>query len=1048
MKRLRRDESPSQDHITAAESGAGALLSAALSRRSLHLGSSTAALSAATHIPALLEPPSDLANENALAGSPQRPASSFCCRSCAAAKICAACAEECHSGHVVELALRASLEEGCDCSAGAHCFNLPPGRGVDGSSRGFLTGLMQCLFVLGMPFVHAPARCERLLSEGADVDGCVLLHRLVRGLRGAGEATRDGAAALPPLPHLAGIAALLALSPFWRLSKIGSQSRVSIAPRHPRADLVLAAAAAHVHGALTADPRAPRAVLGGGAPHRPRTLSEAASWLQSRFLGTLALDRVVEPAALLWAAVLLERPPSGVDIFRSLPRFCAEIYANLGRAQSNVPGSVASTGEWCQWAFDVMSPTPTAAARGPTGVQTGAPDSGPGRKDGELTARAEKTVPTAGTAMQVPLRQWVAVAPARGLLTSGGAVAEFSRRQQQQTAWGFDGGFAVPGIAQGYGNAGSPASDELRPATAMMGAASVGDTAVCTGVPATRGDADSGSSPAAIVQSTSRTVGRGVEDELENYEAPPAAVAGRWPGAGEAECTGTAGSASGGGGPATAAAAQAGAARARADAPAAQPQAASALSAQLLLRVSDSAESRPGPGADSAPGRRRRDSVSDSADSELAVSPSLPDSEAARARLCQCRLPTPGPAASPLRPLAMAVPVTTSTTVRSLDELEAWTAEHLYGPLRPGAIALRVYAASAPEVDPGHAGAFYHVPRKIVHHIALACAGGGSSAAPATTTVVIDVAAMLEQRLPHQPDAVELELRRGRIGQLLGPVLLDPAVLKVLHAGSEAVAWLQSSLGLFLCHVLDTHVALDEAAAREDLLAASPQPARLAPPPQGAAANLLAVKVSVADLRRLEYSACLAVDTVAPAAAAAGARDGPAAPSALTDAVRRLCDLPSALRLAGLAQPGGAAAQAAAAMAAEAEGLLALASLTAAAHGIDDPHLARRVAVAPAEEQDPALPPPLAAYGTRLRAGRAGANERAGATWPSVMLRSELESLRAPPFDDYHGATRSAEGAGGGDGPLLSAVPLWYARCPSCGRGGHRTEACPGGGHS
>lgn len=311
--------------------------SAALCWRQL-LGADS--VDAATRLPEFLLSPSISVTEDGSCAGPTLCAAavrdSFTCHSCAALHVCSACIDMCHNGHVVERSREDAPTrwEGCECGSGARCLLVPTGRAsvlLKGCDRGLLSSLVQCVFVLGMPNVIGASRdyYERLFGEASNADGFIQLHRLLRALQQCDELT----GALPPLPNLANTAGLLSLSPFFRVFKLGSRSRVGFAPRHPRADIVISAAARHVHGALQQIGTLPPALV-----------------LQTRFIGTLALDRVIEPVALLWASGLIARPATLSLAMAAglLARFCTTACAPVsGNRQADASARNHSDVQWC-----------------------------------------------------------------------------------------------------------------------------------------------------------------------------------------------------------------------------------------------------------------------------------------------------------------------------------------------------------------------------------------------------------------------------------------------------------------------------------------------------------------------------------------------------------------------------------------------------------------------------------------------------------------------------------------------------------------------------
>jgi ribonuclease D len=67
------------------------------------------------------------------------------------------------------------------------------------------------------------------------------------------------------------------------------------------------------------------------------------------------------------------------------------------------------------------------------------------------------------------------------------------------------------------------------------------------------------------------------------------------------------------------------------------------------------------------------------------------------------------------------------------------------------------------------------------------------------------------QPLPHHPTGavdylVDALALHDSLGQLLGPLLADPRVLKVMHGCANDISWLQQ-LGCYLVNVFDTEKA-------------------------------------------------------------------------------------------------------------------------------------------------------------------------------------------------------------------------------------------------
>ena len=376
------------------------------------------------------------------------------------------------------------------------------------------------------------------------------------------------------------------------------------------------------------------------------------------------------------------------------------------------------------------------------------------------------------------------------------------------------------------------------------------------------------------------------------------------------------------------------------------------------------------------------------------------------------------------------VPATT-TVINTVEDLESWAAAHLSSDPCPLVISLRVRTEDSTAADseiaapPGPVG--FRVSRKDITHVALSCAG----LTPADTkTAVLDVRAMVG--VDGGDGCAD---RRARVGRALAPALANPSVLKVTHAGVETVMWLAATLGVYLCHALDTHIALDEA------VAAAASASSAAPPPP---AVLYIGSVTAAELRALEYSDCLAVQALT---RGDGLGD-------LAGEVRRLRNLPEALRFAGLSTQNTSNddAQLHGVMAAEAEALLQLAALSATAAGVRVAGLSSDdVARAATSDEGATVPQALIACRTALRAASNITSQTtttpalpaawSRSTWARASLRSELQCLRAPPFDAFHGRDIIPGGSEARTG-LPAIIPPWYVRCSSCGAAGHFAEAC------
>lgn len=1041
---------------------AGPLLRSALTHWAGHLCSGGSAIAVSARLPTLLastfdETSANTATEGGCSGRASG-ASAHVCRSCAMVAVCSACVEACHSGHVIEPCSDANWGwEGCACGAGTQCLLLTQGRGIvpiDGSNRSFLSGLIQGIVVLGMPAVVGQAsRMKSMLTAGADADGFVHLHRMVRAIQVAADAASAAGVSLPPLPNLANTAGVLALSPFFRLSKLGSRSRVALAPRHPCADVVLAAAARHVRDALVHAVQPDRQL-------DAFSLSAAAAILQSRFIGILALDRVIEPAALLWAALLLERPVgfSETNLAGALIHFCAAFYQN----------PLASAGE----SKDASTDRDPAFDDDSVAGFLSRPQAGPGPGPLAVPVPASRPCTASGAGTGPPA---AARAPAASTATASGSGRRTGTGSlsgsdiMNARATGIHGVLvtfrvAMPDserdtvTASASGTPGTGTRSDLTSSSWCQW--TWGDTALRLGVGGGAATATSSSSALATGHRAIRTASDTGSVLLGTQRAAVAlairatGIAGRlvFP-------TGSAGSASSeflrrqqeqtawgfSGGfsrtPSATGSDDQTLAHDEGDSTG-QPAPACLAPANIIDEGAFGSTADASATSPKGNGRLPTTGLADSPPTMLlpAAPPSAAITQGDELDLALERRRTPRnarqpPSASIHAQAAPGSEPATTTVLDTVEGLETWAAAHLSIDPCPLVVSLRVRTkdltpADSETVAPPGSGllpAGFRVSRKDITHVALSCA----RLAPADTiTAVIDVRAMIG--VDGGDGCAD---RRARVGRALSPALANPSVLKVTHAGVETVMWLAATLGVYLCHALDTHIALDEA------VAAAASASSAAPPPP--AAPYIA-SVTAAELRTLEYSDCLAVQALTRGSG----------PGDLAGEVHRLRDLPEALRFAGLSTQSTSNddAQLHGVMAAEAEALLQLAALSATAAGVRVAGLSTDdVACAATSDECATVPQALIACRTALWAAGNITSQTttppalpaawSRSTWARASLRSELQCLRAPPFDAFHGRDVTPGGSDARAGPP-AIIPPWYVRCSSCGSAGHFAEAC------
>lgn len=951
------------------------------------------------------------------------------CLSCAIDAICTQCAEVCHSDHACASRSRfcqrerAVRHKGCMC--GASCMLARPGSVAISHRAGgaaaigadvYLAAFVQCLFVNGI------FSKQSLLTEASDSEGFVPLYRLLHALQNVDP---DGLAEIGPLPNLSNAAGSLALSPFFRFSKFGSSSRVKVSPCHPRADLVVVLAARHLPQVVRG---LSREEIAPSLQSRCVSVSvyEAASILQRRIIGSRALDRVIEPAALIWVALARSAaintalkgpgPESVLQIVvneRRIVQFATECHGHghcasapntmrqLGRGQS--PSASDATMLIRVECLD--SDEPKDLYDGPGDVQLTTITNSP--EQTVAVAQAASGSPEPATGSDTRSSQ----AATATLLGCGACDRSCCHRRAGASTAEATADMVVVRMIQ----------LEVEAAAARAAAAvSASVVPVSDAAHARRMAA-----PSRLYDESEST--RGTRGFFDGFSAS----------------------------------------KQRSTLPdpvTLVPQAGDSI--PFLGRHSELSE--PSVAAE------QKDHL------QQAATAASQDDELDRPMGALASVSKSVPPARPAVPGGLEA---LGTVLSTLADLQEWASKHL-PPVSsaPQALALRVYAQDASSASAEKAaGTFYSIPLKVVDSIAIAAvpavAVSNEHDEPvgcrpaAAATVVIDVAAIrcslqteAGTAAHHQPALRSFAVTSSRkpaaltyretddaagaaLRDALSPALLDPGILKVMHAGTEACAWLQRCFGLSIVHALDTHICLDEMSARAASEKSTTQPAgstSSAMHQQTVRQNLLPLPLAAAaDLRKLEYSETLAAASVAN-------------PAPLLASLELVRSLPITLQQGSVPRMTRSSSSQANAVPSHADkleevsGLLCLAGRIAKVLEVPEFNSLKHFAssagrvwswdVCPASYD---IAPPLAACFADLRrlstqpSGRDGAAAsvlcKDNIIWHCAALRSELLCLRTPPFDAFHLGSQSAP----------AATPPWYSICARCRRHGHGIERCP-----
>ncbi len=947
-----------------------------------------------------------------------------------------------------------------------------------------LASLVQCLFISSIRFSTA----SRPLNF-ADSEGYMPLHKLLHSLR---DTDAIGFNSLGSLPNLANAAGVLALSPFFRLAKLGSASRVKLQPRHPRADLVIFDAARHVLGALIGLKNDGRKTSFSSCI----SISDALAILQSRFIGQLALDRVLEPAALLWAALSLrDARSSGISCAKQTSeqinsphlysltsggffvQFCASAWGHFREKgsieleNSHLPQQSQASAEFSAQMVihysqvDAVSEVETSLSGEKLGLNNNSCDifspgeAIPGRTVAHITTASDVILSTdmSSRSCSSPTissfdsdsNAAVHLLPKVDQLGTGSANLR-ERASTRVTA--ADSASARPPLAVSPYESnpnlvtGLPIGLPLQPTLSLALPVAV----------ATYTSSARDVNVALVVPQPPKSIA--MSEPMTEFSRRQQLRQDAW---------GFFGGFSGASVPVT---------------------------LGNLLPASQAATAlASGIGAPSLTGNDSVNAVQTFNDLDIGNTLNTGNryinmSVFAGDELDHPVLPGQSHLPAPQNAMATSTEIP-QVILGTLESLKSWVADNLlpHSSMRKiETLAMRIYTvASEMGVPPpthrpdsfegaeGKATDFFHVRRKNVEYISFATVLVSASKTHTgntdsgicresetflRTAALIDIAAIRAQffvsSLSRSKKAArtsstlaaqsifhndffaaneEGSILRDAICAALAPVLLDPAVLKIVHAGSDGIAWLQSSLGLFLVHTLDTHIFLDEMAASKSELSSlesrKSETVRSSLP-----------EVSAADLRKREYSQTLAVS-----AAACQGDDA----FALVTALERLRSLPVALQLAGLSTNTIKTLQqtdtilSRKEMIEEATGLLRLAGCISRALQVPIAGIPPIASGATCGGGDSILdlPLPLQACAVQLRAAnmppivsRAGATRspRDAITWHCASLRSEIGNLRTPPFDAFHLSSCDAP----------ASHPPWYLLCSRCKQPGHFVEHC------